>query len=91
VQAYDARNPQALRRLVAGGAQLRAFSQDILKACEKVTFELYDEIAAKNAKFKKVYEPWKKFRDDELLWFSVAELSLDAFMISSENARRRQQ
>ena len=91
VQAYDARNPQALRRLVAGGAELRAFSQDILKACEKTTFDLYDEIAAKNAKFKKVYEPWKKFREDELLWFSVAELSLDAFMIASENARRRQQ
>jgi TRAP-type mannitol/chloroaromatic compound transport system substrate-binding protein len=91
VQAYDARNPQALRRLVAAGAQLRPFSQEILRACEKTTFELYDEIASKNAKFKKVYEPWKKFREDELLWFSVAELSLDAHMISSENARRRQQ
>jgi TRAP-type mannitol/chloroaromatic compound transport system substrate-binding protein len=90
VQAYDARNPPALRRLVAAGAQLRAFSPEILRVCEKATFELYDEIAAKNAKFKKVYEPWKKFREDQLLWFSVAELSLDAHMISSENARRRQ-
>jgi TRAP-type mannitol/chloroaromatic compound transport system substrate-binding protein len=89
VQVYDARNPAALKRLVAAGAQLRPFSQDILRACEKATFELYDDIAAKNANFKKVYDSWKAFREDELLWFSVAEFSLDAIMISTDQARRR--
>jgi TRAP-type mannitol/chloroaromatic compound transport system substrate-binding protein len=77
--------------LVAGGTQLRPFSQDILRICEKTTFELYDEIAASNPRFKTVYEPWKKFREDELLWFSIAEISLDYFMISSDQQRRRQQ
>ena len=32
---YDAGNPPALRRLVAGGAQLRAFPQDVMEACYK--------------------------------------------------------
>jgi hypothetical protein len=37
-----------------------------------------------------VYEPWKKFREDILLWFSVAEISLDSFLLTSEQAKRRQ-
>src|SRR5471032_2540092 len=49
---YDAENPAALRRLVAGGTQLRPFSRDILDACYKAAQEFYDEQAAKNAKFK---------------------------------------
>ncbi len=32
---YDARNPQALKRLVAGGTQLRPFSQAIMEACSE--------------------------------------------------------
>jgi TRAP-type mannitol/chloroaromatic compound transport system substrate-binding protein len=77
IAAYDARSPQALRRLVAKGAKLKPFSQDILVACEKASFEYYEEVAAKNENFKRVYEPWKKFRTDVVLWFSVAEFSLN--------------
>ncbi|HEY0441031.1 MAG TPA: TRAP transporter substrate-binding protein DctP [Xanthobacteraceae bacterium] len=89
VAAYDARNPAALRRLVAAGAQLRPFPQEMVRQAEKVAFELYEEIAAKNEKFRAVYEPWKKFREDILLWFSVAELSLDSAIITTDQARRR--
>ena len=89
VAAYDARNAAALRRLVAAGAVLRPFSQEILTACEKATFEYYDELAAKNENFRKVYEPWKKFRSDILLWFSIAELSQDVFLARAEAARRK--
>jgi TRAP-type mannitol/chloroaromatic compound transport system substrate-binding protein len=87
VAAYDANNTAALRRLVAAGAQLRPFSADILAAAEKAAFELYDEIASKNEKFKTVYEPWKKFRQDQLLWFSVAENSLDSAILTTNRAR----
>jgi TRAP-type mannitol/chloroaromatic compound transport system substrate-binding protein len=90
VEAYDARNPAALRRLVAAGAQLRPFSQEILRQAERTAFELYDEIAARNEKFRTVYESWRKFREEILLWFSVAEISLDSFLLTSEQARRRQ-
>ena len=38
------------------------------------------EQAAKNPKFKKVYDSWKPFRNEEILWFRVAEGSFDNFM-----------
>ncbi|MGZ3409678.1 MAG: TRAP transporter substrate-binding protein, partial [Xanthobacteraceae bacterium] len=50
---YDMQNPAALKRLVAGGTQLRPFSNDVLEACLKATNELWGEISAKNADFKK--------------------------------------
>ena len=79
---YDAENVPALRRLVANGAQLRPFSKEILDACYKATYEFYDEIAAKNAKFKAIYDPWKKFLDDEGQWFRVEEQQFDNYMLS---------
>jgi len=81
---YDAENPQALRRLVASGTELRPFSRDIMLACYRAAVEVYDEIAAKNEKFKKVYEPWKKFRTDQFLWFRVAENTYDNFAFVAE-------
>jgi TRAP-type mannitol/chloroaromatic compound transport system substrate-binding protein len=78
---YDARNPAALRRLVAGGAQLRPFSQEIMEAALKAANETFDEISARNADFKKMYEHLRAFRNEEYLWFQVAEYSFDSFMI----------
>ena len=63
VAKYDALNMPALRRLVAGGTQLKPYSKEILDACYAAANELYDETAAENANFKKVYEAWKPFRD----------------------------
>ncbi len=77
---YDALNPAALRRLVAQGVQLRPFSREIMEACYKATVEACEEEAAKNPKFKKIYLPWKSFRDDQILWFRVAEQNFDQFM-----------
>jgi len=80
---YDAVNPAALRRLVAAGVQLRPFSRELLQACYKAANEVFDETSAKYATFKKVYEPWKKFRDEEILWFRVAEQNFDQFMATT--------
>src|SRR4051794_36710837 len=80
---YDARNPVALKRLVAGGAQLRPFSQSIMEACLKAANEVYADISSKNADFKKVYDNMIAFRNDEYLWWQVAEYTFDTFMIRS--------
>jgi len=77
---YDVLNPPALRRLIAQGTQLRPFPQEILEASWKAANELYDETSAKNAMFKKVYGEWRKFRDEQILWFRVAEARFDSFM-----------
>jgi len=79
---YDAKNTEALRRLVAAGTQLRSFSHPVMEACFKAAGELYGELAAKSPDFKKIYEPWKKFRDDQWLWFRVAENTYDNFVYS---------
>ena len=82
VQArYDARNPQALRRLVAGGAQLRPFPQEVMEAAVKNANDLYGELSGKNPDFKRVYDALKTFRNEEYLWFQVAEYTYDNFMI----------
>ncbi|TFW09230.1 twin-arginine translocation signal domain-containing protein [Oxalobacteraceae bacterium OM1] len=78
---YDARNPAALARLLKAGVKLQSFSKEIMDACYKAANEVMDEEAAKNAKFKKIYEPWKRFRLDENQWFSVAEAPIQNYMI----------
>jgi TRAP-type mannitol/chloroaromatic compound transport system substrate-binding protein len=80
---YDARNPGALRKLIAGGTELRAFSQPIMEACLKASNEVNAETAASNADFKKVLESMQAFRNEEYFWWQVAEYSYDTFMIRS--------
>jgi TRAP-type mannitol/chloroaromatic compound transport system substrate-binding protein len=78
---YDAQNPIALKRLVAGGAQLRPFPQPVMEACLKAANEVYTETSAGNADFKKIYDSISAFRNDQYLWWQVAEYGYDTFMI----------
>ncbi len=80
---YDMQNPSALKRLVAGGTQLRPFTNEVLEACLKATNELWAEISAKNADFKKVIDAMQAYRADQYLWWQVAEYTNDSFMIRS--------
>ena len=81
VAKYDAQNPAALKRLIAAGAQLRAFPQPVMEACLKVSNEINAETAASNADYKKVLDSMQTFRNDEYLWWQVAEYTYDGFMI----------
>ena len=58
-------------------------------ACHKAAYELNEETAAKNPAFKKIYEPWKKFRDEQYLWFRVAEQSYDNFVFTADQATKK--
>ncbi|MDA9466001.1 TRAP transporter substrate-binding protein [Bradyrhizobium sp. CCBAU 53415] len=80
---YDMQNPAALKRLVAGGTQLRPFTNEVLEACLKATNELWAETSAKNADFKKSIDAMQAYRSDEYLWWQVAEYTYDSFMIRS--------
>jgi TRAP-type mannitol/chloroaromatic compound transport system substrate-binding protein len=70
----------ALRKLLAGGAKLHAFSPAIMEASFKAAKELYAEVAATNANFRKVYESMTAFSNNGYQWFQVAELGYDSFM-----------
>ena len=85
---YDDRNPAALKRLVAAGAQLRPLPTDILQAAFKATQELMDEISAKNETFKKIYDHLVAYRADQTLWWQVAELNYDVFMVQNRVAKK---
>ena len=79
--SYDQKNPAAIKRLVANGAQLRPFSQDILAAVFQAANETYAEITASNEGFKKIWDSQTAFRKDAFLWAQVAEYSYDTFMM----------
>ena len=40
-----------------------------------------NEEAAKNAKFKAIYEPWKRFRSDQNQWASLSEHAMQEHLI----------
>jgi TRAP-type mannitol/chloroaromatic compound transport system substrate-binding protein len=82
---YDAANPAALKRLVAGGAELRPFPQPVLEACLKAANEVYAETSAnpKYPDFKKIHQAMTAFRNDQYLWWQVAEYTYDNFMVRS--------
>lgn len=78
---YDARNPGALRELIAGGAKLKAFPTDVIDAAYTAAHEVYDELSAENADFKTIIDSVKSFRNEGYLWWQVAEYTYDTFMI----------
>src|SRR5256884_202357 len=78
---YDARNPAALKRLIAAGTQLRPSPQPVMEACLKASNEVNAETSAANADYKKVLDSMQAFRNDEYLWWQVAEYTFEGFMI----------
>ncbi len=79
---YDSENPQALKRLIEGGTQLRPYSPEILQAAQTEAFALYEENATKDATFKAVYEQWKQFRENVYQWHAVSEYSFSNFAVA---------
>ena len=78
---YDAVNAPALRRLVAAGVVLKPFPPVVMEASYKAALDLYGEIAARNALFKKALDSMNAFRGDQLAWWQIAEYAFDGFMI----------
>ena len=60
-----------------------------MAACYKASEELYADFSAKSPKFTKVYEPWKKFRDEQIQWFSIAEGRFDSFMTAAQRSAQK--
>ena len=77
---YDARNPAALKRLVAGGTKLFRFPKDVLDTAFKASMDTYSDLNAKNPAWKKIYDDYASFRRDQNLWFRFAEAGFDDFM-----------
>lgn len=83
---YDSKNPVALKNLAASGALLRPFSQEILAAAFEASNEVYAELSAENADFKKMYEAMLTYRNDWFLYAQTAEYTFDTFMMIQQRA-----
>ena len=81
---YDARNPAALKQLVAAGTKLHRFPKDVMDQAFKHSNDVYAELSAKNPTWKKVFDDYIGFRRDQNLWFRFAEASFDGFMQSQK-------
>ena len=77
---YDARNPGALKQLVAAKTKVLPFSQGILDASFKASMEVFAENDAKSPEWKKIYADLRSFQRDAVLWFRFAESGFDTFM-----------
>jgi TRAP-type mannitol/chloroaromatic compound transport system substrate-binding protein len=81
---YDVKNPAALMRLAQQGVKFHAYPKDVMEQARKATFELYEEEAAKNAAFKKIFTEWNKFRQASNQWLRLAEGTYSNFVLSSK-------
>ena len=80
---YDARNPAALKELVASKVTLVALPKAVMDAAFKESMALYSELSAKNANWKKVYTDFANFRRDQNIWFRYTEAQFDRYMQSA--------
>ena len=73
----------ALSGTVASGTVLRPFPKSVLEATEKASYEVYEELKAKSKHWARIYPEWKKFRDEQFLWFRAAESTYDNYAFNS--------
>ena len=83
---YDHRNPAALVRLLEQGVLIRRFPDDLMRAARQTAFEMFEELAAAEATYRKVYTAWKKAYEVSLRWFGTAELAQASFTFSESGA-----
>ena len=73
---YDAKNPAALTSLMGEAQiQLQAFPDEVLKASEEATNDLFNEFSSQDTDFASILKDWTTFRDSIQPWFGLNELA----------------
>ncbi len=62
---------------------LRIWPREVMHAFRRATHELYEEPAAKEARFRCIYENWRAYRDEQYQWFRVAEHTYESFAFAA--------
>jgi TRAP-type mannitol/chloroaromatic compound transport system substrate-binding protein len=81
---YDARNPAALKQLIAEGAKLARFPREVMDAAFKARNEVYAELNDTNPHWKKIYADYSRFLADQYQWAPIAEGSFDQYMAAQK-------
>jgi TRAP-type mannitol/chloroaromatic compound transport system substrate-binding protein len=79
LERYDAGNGPALDRLLAEGVDVRRFPDDVLQAALRESHAVLEDHAAASAQFRRIYEPWKAFREQAFRYFAGVEQTYAAF------------
>ena len=87
VARYDHLNPQALRRVIAAGAQLRFWPREILQAAWRANEEMVEELGSGNARFKTIMDSYRAYRGEMFQWHRVSENSFDNFAFAAAAQR----
>lgn len=77
---HDLKNPVALKALVAEGARLMPFPEQVLNAARKAALALYAEIGERNPRWKKVYAQYEQFLKEQAWGWGYTELAFDNYM-----------
>ena len=87
VARYDHLNPQALRRLIAAGAQLRFWPREILQAAWRANEAMVEELGSRNVRFKAIMDSYRAYRGEMFQWHRVSENSFDNFAFTAAAQR----
>lgn len=77
---YDARNPAAIRQILASGIKSFTLSKGILEAAFSASQALYADLSAKNPRWRKIYASYMAFQREAAWAWGQAELGFDSFM-----------
>lgn len=67
---------------------LRQFSRPIMQAAYGASRALYSDLSAKNPAWKKIYDDYSRFLEEQVLWFRFTEAGFDNFMQTGRTASR---
>ena len=84
---YDAKNPPALQRLLEQGVQLKPFPADVMAAARRMTEDIL-EAGATDDLYRKIYDAYKKWRNEAYRWFNTAEMAYADYAYTSSSASR---
>jgi len=84
---YDVANAAALRRLIAGGTQLRAFPLPVMQAFFDHAQRMYAEMTAANAGFKRMYDSYTGVQREQVAWLRFTDNAYDNFMFEALRPR----
>lgn len=71
---FEARNPEALATLKQKyKVKVLPFPDDVITALRKLTTETLNEEAEKDADFKRIYQAYKEFSDNNAHWNAISE------------------
>lgn len=77
---YDAKNPLAMKELLAGGTQMMPLPNSVLDAAYKAAQELYSELSGKNTHWKKIYASYAAFLQHQNPHWGYGELGFATYM-----------